>query len=337
MKIKVVLYISCLSAFLLLFAACDLLNGNDNTFEAGPILFISNKSGTNQLYSMNEDGGEVEQLTHDSHFPIYEAKWSPDGEKIAVISDVGDKQTYPGFRRAIFVMNADGRNRRRLTSQWITVNDTTNGKLEYGGASNMVWSADSKQMVYSRLMVPEALGNLDIFLINTDGTKEKRITETFNLNERITDWSNSKDLLVGDVGDYSATDSSGRAIQYTRLTFFDVEGKILKDWGKAGESLEWPIFSQSGNKITYIHVSKNYVFDVYKINLDGYSQINLTNGMCKYPRSVAWSPNDFQILVYCYEENKAGHRIFALNADGTDSKNITPFENAYISAESWRR
>lgn len=50
--------------------------------EAGPILFISDKSGSYQLYSMNEDGSNVQQLTNDPNFQICDAKWSPDGEKI---------------------------------------------------------------------------------------------------------------------------------------------------------------------------------------------------------------------------------------------------------------
>lgn len=63
--------------------------------KAGPILFISDKSGTSQLYSMNEDGSNVQQLTSESTFPILDAKWSPDGSKIAVVSLTGDETAYP--------------------------------------------------------------------------------------------------------------------------------------------------------------------------------------------------------------------------------------------------
>ncbi len=65
--------------------------------KAGPILFISDKSGTSQLYSMNEDGSDVQQLTDDPNFPILDVKWSPDESRIAVVSLIGDSLTYPFF------------------------------------------------------------------------------------------------------------------------------------------------------------------------------------------------------------------------------------------------
>ena len=94
-------------------------SGGGFPVKAGPILFISDRSGTRQLYSMDEDGSNVQQLTSDSAFPILDAKWSPDGSKIAVVSLIGDEMTYPSFRDAIFIMNADGSDRYELTQQWL--------------------------------------------------------------------------------------------------------------------------------------------------------------------------------------------------------------------------
>ncbi len=319
-------------------SACEVLGGKDKktTFNAGSILFISDKSGNNQLYSMEEDGSHIQQLTNDSNFPVHEAKWSPDGKMIAVISEVGDDDIYPAFRRAIFVMNADGSERYQLTSQWVSIHDETFGNLEYGGAFNLVWSSDSKQILYSKLMVPEAFGNMDIFSINLNGTNEIRLSETINYSERVSDQNISTSTFWGDILDYSARDSLGQGIQYTRLVLFDSEGIILESWGELGESWQLPVLSKGKNKISFIYVDQNYKHEVYIMNSDGSDIMNLTNGVCKYPRPVAWSSDDSRILLHCYEESKKGHKVFTLKIDGTKVEDITPFEAGYLFTVSWK-
>ena len=96
---KRILYILCFLGIYLSFSCKDNpIDPNDGfPVTAGPILFITDKSGTNQLYSMNKDGSDVQQLTSDPNFPIIDAKWSPDGSKIAVVSLIGDQITYLFF------------------------------------------------------------------------------------------------------------------------------------------------------------------------------------------------------------------------------------------------
>lgn len=337
MRITLPCSIIWITAITFIFMGCGLFGGGEGSFEAGLILFISDKSGTHQLYSMNEEGEEVQQLTHDPDFPIYEAKWSPNGQKIAVISEVGDSNEYSGYRRAVFIMDADGSNRYQLTPQWASIEDSVWGKMEYGGALGITWSPDSKKIIFSRLMAPESLGNYDIFLINLNGTNEKRVTNTIDLTEGAYDWSSDSDAFWGVVVDYSARDSSGQGIQYTRLVLVDLEGDILKSWGEPGEKWQHPAYSQSENKIAYIYVNKNHNRDIYKMNIDGTERSSLTNGMCQFPAPISWSEDNKRILLNCYKGNNAGYRILVINADGTGVKNITPFENAYISATSWRR
>ncbi|MDR9418492.1 TolB family protein [Gracilimonas sp.] len=320
-----------------LFSGCGVLESDDKTFDAGPILFISDESGTNQLYSMDEDGNNITQLTNDPNFPIYEAKWSPDGQKIAVISEVGDSNDYSEYRRAVFIMDADGSNRYQLTPQWITVQDSVRGALNYAGALGITWKPNSKKIIFSRLMAPESFGNYDVFLINLDGTNEKRITKTIDLTEGTYDWSSDSDAFWGVVVDYSAQDSSGQGIQYTRLVLVDLDGEILKSWGEPGEKWQHPAYSQSESKIAYIYVNKSQNRDVYIINSDGTRRSNLTNGMCQFSAPIAWSQDNKQILLDCYNQNADGHRIFIINADGTGVKNITPFKDVFLQAQSWRR
>lgn len=74
------IYISVLALSLVL-GACDLFRGGDNGVSAnrlGPILFVSDESGSSQLYSMQPSGFDVRQHTFDPEFEIADAVWSPD-------------------------------------------------------------------------------------------------------------------------------------------------------------------------------------------------------------------------------------------------------------------
>lgn len=308
--------------------------------EAGPILFISDKSATNQLYSMNEDGSNVQQLTSDSAFPILDAKWSPDGSKIAVVSLIGDEMTYPSFRDAIFIMNADGSDRYELTQQWLFVDDSIYGRIQYGGARNPVWSPDSRQIAYSRLLVPEALAHYDIFVIRADGTKEERVTRDMSLSEIVTDWSPDSGFLAGFASDYKTLDSSGYLIENTRIVIVDLSGNIHKSLGQLGTTYSWPMWSHSGVEILFNSNDKN-TQDIYIVDSSGDNKTKLTNGTYQFTFPVSWSPDDAEIIFNAGNGDSLGRpfgKLFLVNVQEKNVKEITPFEGSiYSYATSWRR
>jgi Tol biopolymer transport system component len=283
---------------------------------------------------MNEEGDNITQLTDDPNFPIYEAKWSPDGTKIAVISRIGSKDTYSGFRRAIFVMSADGSSRNQITTQWKKIDDPDSGTITYGGAWYMAWSPDSKQLTFSRLMAPEALGSFDVFSIDVEGKNEKRIISDLNLNERVADWGKGSHYW-GSIVDY-AEDSTGRAIQYIRLVSFKKDGQVEQSWGEPGEVWERPILSQDGMKVAFRFIGKNNNRDMFIMDVSGANKKNLTNGTVQSPNPIAWSADDSQILIHGYERELDGGRTLILNVETLEIKDITPFEEGYTLTSSWR-
>ena len=64
--------------------ACGNPFGSEDRPEPGPIVFTSNvgqKNGNMALFTMNDDGYNVQRLTNDS-FSYIEPRWSPDGNKL---------------------------------------------------------------------------------------------------------------------------------------------------------------------------------------------------------------------------------------------------------------
>jgi hypothetical protein len=72
------------------------------------IAFVSDRDGNSEIYSCNTDGSNVQRLTNDP-WEDEQPAWSPDGTKIAFISN------RTGGDHELYIMNSDGTNPVRKT------------------------------------------------------------------------------------------------------------------------------------------------------------------------------------------------------------------------------
>jgi TolB protein len=109
------------------------------------LIFYSDRTGKNQLYTMKPDGTDTRRLTV-TEFGDNAASWSPDNKKIAFTSDRDGNSD-------VYVMDADGKKVRRLTK--------TEG-IERAPA----WSPDGRKIAFSS----DASGSSQLYVVNADGS-----------------------------------------------------------------------------------------------------------------------------------------------------------------------
>lgn len=145
------------------------------------IVFTSARNGDFDIYVMDANGKNVKQLTHELGYdggPFF----SPDGKKIvyrashpqtpeetADYKDLIKTSQLRPSRLEIMVMDADGSNKRQVTSN---------------GAANFApfFHPDGKRIIFASNQANPRGRNFDLYMINLDGSGQERITfhETFD-------------------------------------------------------------------------------------------------------------------------------------------------------------
>ena len=151
--------------------ACCLFLSLLSTFGTAKILFHSDRNITYiqgndrdfSIYMMDDDGSNVQKLTHKPHLEVM-ARWSPDGKAIAFSRDTDIKlnQMAP---TDIFIMDIKGTYEIRLTDH----------PASDGGG--LTWSPDGKQIAFVSLRS----GSLDIHVIDLASRRVKQLTNKRNI------------------------------------------------------------------------------------------------------------------------------------------------------------
>lgn len=127
------------------------------------IIFSSSNNIWTGIYKMNIDGSNKKLLTPQNS-SFNDPKISPSGNMISITSN-----NWNGSQ--IFVMNSDGSNLKQIT---FTVSSISYPGSPKDGNCNPAWSPNSSKIAY----VSYENGSPDIFVINSNGTDNKRLTNT---------------------------------------------------------------------------------------------------------------------------------------------------------------
>ena len=148
------------------------LTDSGNNFSArfssdSKIMYSQENNMSSGIYLMNIDGSNKQLIIPDACNPV----WSPGDKRIAYIS-AGDLKS-----PQIFTACSDGSNSRQLTKTYLANWDS--GFPTYGNY-NPQWSLDGKKIVYQSDVND---GLPEIYIMNSDGSNQVRLTDTDRRNE----------------------------------------------------------------------------------------------------------------------------------------------------------
>lgn len=297
---------------------CDFLESTTNfssgDTQGGAIAFASTRSGNFDIYLMDANGDNVQQITS-SEVDERSPTWSPDGTLIAyskrheafnddifsmtiasgIETNLTDTPGYDGFPRwsasglrivfesrrdgnaNVYVMDADGHNLERLTTH-----------PAFDGQPS--WSPDGSQIVFE--------SGREVFIHETQDLDSAEIAavEQIQTDPRNNDPSFNHQIYI------MADDGS----DIQRLTFHSDNDRS-------------PSFSPDGSKILFVS-DRDGNEEIYLMNVDGSDLRNLSySPFDDYHPS--WSSDGSRIAFV--SERTGNPNIYVMTSDGTRSASLT--------------
>jgi len=278
--------------------------------------------------------------------------WSPDGSKIAFVSDRDGNDE-------IYVMSADGSNQKRCTHS-VAIGFNRKEKWE------PVWSPDSKLIAFVQVRKWEREGEAtyiplrNVYALNADGSNATCLTDNsanssqpvWSPNGRIiafvsdrdgndeiyvmnADGSNQTNLTNNPAGDASPSwspDSTKIAFVSDRdgndeIYIMNADGSNQKRFTSNDYDDYDPVWSPDGTRIAFVSWDRgsfdHYIWVIYS---DG-SRLRRLSYYSAYDVEPVWSPDGKKIFFTCYMEHSthvaSSSQIFGMNSDGSGRIRIT--------------
>jgi len=217
----------------------------------GRIAFSAEVSGTkmSDIYTATPEGSDVRQLTKDSA-KNSTPSISRDGKRIAFVS------TRDGDKYQIYVMNSDGSNAKRLTT------DTSIGYF------NPQWSPDDKRLLY----YAEKGDNRDqVWTMKADGSEQKLLTGNVGHNI-FPGWSRDGRKIIFSSSKRDI-DQGGSYVDGSYLYVMNADGSSLAKLGSIKSF--FARFSPDGKKVAYVG-GRFPQTSLYLANADGSGAVKIT-------------------------------------------------------------
>jgi Tol biopolymer transport system component len=259
----------------------------------GLIAYASLQSGNYDIWTAFEDGRRVDNITAESLAEDTSPAWSPDGTRIAFVSDRDGNPE-------IYVMNPQGTEATRLTH-------------DPGIDQDPAWSPDGSKIAYV------SGDDADLFVMNADGSDATRLTSGSGQDRHPT-WAPDGSRIAFARLDPDIYYGPGTPPPPTGgIYMMKPDGADLTRLTKAPEASigvdDWPDWSPDGSRIAFGRVGEIYVMDN-----DGSGLAKLTDSEEGNSPSAepAWSPDGKKIVFERVPGGDASYEIFTMNSDGTD-------------------
>jgi TolB protein len=207
------------------------------------------------VYTARADGGQITRLEN----ILYgnDPAWSPDGRQIALTMTTSSSSE-------IYVMNTDGTNSRRLSSE--RAND-----------HEPAWSPDGRAIAFSSLRD----GNIDIYRMNADGSGSQRLTDHTAMDSEPV-WSPD--------GRQIAFVSSRDGSFNTEIYLINADGSGLRNLTQQSGADQNPAWSPDGSLLAFASNRENR-FKIYVMDMAHDLVMRITDpGLEAQHWNPAWQP-----------------------------------------------
>ncbi len=249
------------------------------------IVFISNRSGSKEVWSCDYDGANAKQLTQLRSISIA-PKWSPDSQRVAFSAKVGN-----GWEVQIYSMET-----RKLLAF-----------PHYRGLNTTpAWAPDGNQIVFCSSMS----GDPELYLVDWNGAHLKRITYVrgVDISPAFNPKTGGQIAFVSDRGgspQIYVMDRDGANVQHAA----GGEGYVVD-----------PAWSPNGQLLAFSWRRPNGNYDIYVMDVATKEARQLTRdaGRNEHP---SWAPDGRHIV---FQSNRTGSwQLWTMLADGTQPRQIT--------------
>jgi Tol biopolymer transport system component len=241
------------------------------------IVFVSNRDGNDEIYSMTSTGTQQTNLSQ-SPAQDTDPSWSPDNKTLAFV-----RRTASGSE--IWAMSASGAAQTQLTYG-------LRGSPSY--AHSPRWSPDGTRIAFLRSSAPGGGGAL--YVIPAAGGGAKYLTGG---GEVVTPAAWSPDgtrlaLISGKTSQFlyriNADGTGLTQLAPAHAPYDDVYGAPNPCWAP-------------GPRILYIGWDSDFGnWEAFSIDPEGGTPVEVTHGHAEFPMSACWSPDGSRVLVSHYDE-----------------------------------
>ncbi len=271
------------------------------------IAYSSDEEGNFEIYVVDIDSYSQINLTNNAADESSFA-WSPDGKQIAFVSDRDSVliDLENGLRtNNIYIMNADGSNTRRLT--------TDNTTEQYGLLS---WSPDQKKLAGDVSFQSPGPSVSLIYLLTLSDAKQTLLTSPDGMVQGVGTWSpNGEQLLYFKGGSMSENVYVMNADGSHQLALSNDDLGMVTEasWSPDGTRVVFSTLKLQGD---------NKYYFLYTVKADGNDLISLSKNPLSFDTSPSWSP-DGKYIVFASKRDGGKYHLFVMNPDGTNQRQLT--------------